>query len=256
MRIGPYSGADMHSQSLMAAIDAAAVSNLDEVAKIVWRSLALNVISDDEAEQLSAAIDAKRHALASRPGTRRLPPTLGERHRTSRARRSEASILRRRRWSSSGAVPSSIAMNFTTGEAAVLAVVARQVQRCGHCVMFMEQMAAIAGVGRTTVRNALRQAQALGLLVVEERRITGNRNQSNLIRIVSKEWLLWLGFSRRGGCKKALTTSYQYSETVSNRGREQGEHQGIAPPFRRETRRRPLSGTQEAQEERTVPFRS
>ena len=246
----------MHSQSLMAVIDATAVSNLDEVAKLVWRSLSLNVISDAEAEKLSLALDAKRHASAARTTVRPLPPTLGKRRRRpSQPRRSEASIQRRRRWSSSGAVPSSIAMNFTTGEAAVLSVVARQVQRCGHCVMFMDQIAAIAGVGRTTVRNAFRQAQTLGLLTVEERRISGNRNLSNRVKIISKEWLLWLGFSRRGGCKKSETTSYRYYESTSRTVNKQELPSGIAPPFRREASQTSLRRPEKACEEPKGPLR-
>jgi hypothetical protein len=47
-------------------------------------------------------------------------------------------------------------------------------------------------VSETTVRNALRAARGLGLLTIEERRLTAWRNAPNVVRIVSREWLAWL----------------------------------------------------------------
>jgi hypothetical protein len=69
----------------------------------------------------------------------------------------------------------------------------------------MDKIAAVAGVSRTTARNALRQAQALGLVTVQERRHRATRSDSNVIRIVSPEWLAWLRLG--GGCKKAKSTN-------------------------------------------------
>jgi hypothetical protein len=48
--------------------------------------------------------------------------------------------------------------------------------------------------GSTTcsVKNALRQARLLGLVLVKERRIPGQKSLTNIISIVSKEWLGWL----------------------------------------------------------------
>jgi hypothetical protein len=48
------------------------------------------------------------------------------------------------------------------------------------------------------VRNAIREARQLGLLTVEERQITGFRNDTNIVRIVSPEWTAWLRLARRG----------------------------------------------------------
>jgi hypothetical protein len=105
-------------------------------------------------------------------------------------------------------VPGTIAAHFTTGEIAVLTVIARQCQRSRSCDWFMDRVAAVAGVSRTTVRNALRQAQALGLISVQERRLTAWRSDSNIIRVVSLEWLAWLGLG--GGRKKERTTNNQF----------------------------------------------
>jgi hypothetical protein len=54
----------------------------------------------------------------------------------------------------------------------------------------------MAGVGRTTTQNALREAKRHGLIAVEERRRRWNRNDPNSVTIVSPEWRTWL---ERGG---------------------------------------------------------
>jgi len=71
-------------------------------------------------------------------------------------------------------------------------VIARQCQRAGVCVLPVDAIAALAGCSRTTVKNALRQARLLGLLLVKERRIPGLPSLTNVVRIVSKEWTAWL----------------------------------------------------------------
>jgi hypothetical protein len=52
-------------------------------------------------------------------------------------------------------------------------------------------------VSETTIRNALREARRIGLVAVEERRITGFRNNTNVVTIVSVEWIGWLRLARR-----------------------------------------------------------
>jgi len=51
----------------------------------------------------------------------------------------------------------------------VLAVVAVEVRHHGACTLTIGHMAALAGVGRSTVKRALREAVALGFVCVEER---------------------------------------------------------------------------------------
>jgi hypothetical protein len=103
----------------------------------------------------------------------------------------------------SGVVPAKIAASFTMAELAVLTVVARQCQRTGVCTLHIDAIAALAGCSRTTVKNALRHARLLGLVLVKERRIPGQKSLTNIISIVSKEWLGWL---RLGIGVKRLTT--------------------------------------------------
>jgi hypothetical protein len=58
----------------------------------------------------------------------------------------------------------------------VLAVIARQCQRGGTCSLPIDMIAALAGVGRSTVKRAMRQARGLGLILVKERRIPGRKS--------------------------------------------------------------------------------
>ena len=104
---------------------------------------------------------------------------------------------RRRRWAASGRLPPAIAARFTLAEADLLAIVAAETARRGDCRLCIDHIAALAGVGRSTVKNAIRQAQKLGLLTVEARAQTPWRNLSNIVRIVSPEWTAWLHLSRR-----------------------------------------------------------
>ena len=66
----------------------------------------------------------------------------------------------------------------------------------GCCTLHIDAIAARAGVHRTTVQNALREAQSKegcpGIITVQERRRTGQRSLTNIIRIVSREWRDWL----------------------------------------------------------------
>ena len=122
---------------------------------------------------------------------------------------------RRRRWAASGALPPALAARFTLAETAVLAVLAAEVLRHGACTLTVGHIAALAGVSETTVRNALRAARGLGLLTVEERRLTAWRNAPNVVRVVSREWLAWLRLrapkerAMGGGCKLVNPTPTQ-----------------------------------------------
>ena len=118
---------------------------------------------------------------------------------------------RRRRWAASGALPPALAARFTLAETAVLAVLAAEVLRHGACTLTVGHIAALAGVSETTVRNALRAARGLGLLTIEERRLTAWRNAPNVVRLVSREWLAWLRLRapKGGGCKLVNPTPTQ-----------------------------------------------
>ncbi len=197
----------LESQLSEAISTASNLNSLDNAARLIWRGHGEGLVDDSAAERLSAAIEARRSAFKVRSPKTTAQPRRAH-PRPCRSPDRTRSIRRRRGLAASGAVPGTIAAHFTTGEIAALTVIARQCQRSRSCDWFMDRTAAIAGVSRTTVRNALRQAQALGLISVQERRLTAWRSDSNIIRVVSAEWLAWLGLG--GGCKKMKPTNNQF----------------------------------------------
>jgi hypothetical protein len=86
-------------------------------------------------------------------------------------------------------------MMFTTGELAVLRIVADEVRERGQCDYSLDEIAARAGVCRTLTKRTLRFGARHSLLRVTERPRPGKRHDTNLVEIVSAEWSAWL---RRG----------------------------------------------------------
>ena len=234
---GPFTGPrTMFADEIRYAIEAASRITLPQVTALLWRAYGEGKVTEAEAEALSALIEARTDAPAarrlpagSRPSPQAgFPPTHQDRAGSVKSSvgsrpRTDASMERRRRWAASGRLTPSLAARFTLAEQAALALVAAEVVRRKDCRLAVGQLAAIVGVAETTVRNAIREAAKLGLLTVEERRVTGFRNDTNIVRIVSPEWTAWLrlarrppvprsGFSRTaeqkgGGCKSANRTS-------------------------------------------------
>jgi hypothetical protein len=129
-----------------------------------------------------------------------------------------AKVERRRRWAASGRLPPGLAARFTLAEQAVLALVAAEAARRKDCRLSIENMAAVAGVCRSTVKNAIREARQLGLLTVEERQITGFRNDTNAIRIISPEWLAWIRLARKGNTAQQPSSRRQGHHGPASQG--------------------------------------
>ncbi|XYD10160.1 hypothetical protein R1A27_06505 [Methylobacterium sp. NMS12] len=99
---------------------------------------------------------------------------------------------RRRHWAAAGFLPPKLAAGFTLGEQAVLAVLGKHIAARGRCTLAMGAIAALAGVSITTAKRAMRQAVLVGLITIELRRVTGFRNDTNVVRIASAQWASWL----------------------------------------------------------------
>ena len=156
---------------------------LAELAGTVWKGFACGAVSEEDAQQLAEEIAARKI----------VPPKPAEpRRRVGSRPRSPAAMERRRRWTSSGWLPPQLAARFTMAETAVLSTIAAEVARRGLCRLTVGHIASLAGVSRTTVQNAVRQAAALGILTSEEWRLTAWRSAPNTVRIVSPEWFAWL----------------------------------------------------------------
>ncbi|WP_103986402.1 helix-turn-helix domain-containing protein [Methylobacterium sp. 190mf] len=233
----------MFADEIRRAIAAADRITLPSVTALLWRAFGEGKVSEAEAEALSGLIEARTDApafLRRMPHVARATSETTEAHterptpqdpRSSARRpsvgsrpRTEASMERRRRWAASGRLPPGLAARFTLAEQAVLSLVAAETVRRKDCRLSVPNLAAVVGVAETTVRNAIREARKLGLLTVEERQITGFRNDTNIVRIVSAEWTAWLRLARTqdplsklgssapaaaaqgGGCKSANRT--------------------------------------------------
>ena len=201
-----------YADEIRRQVEAAPRAALPAVTAALWKAFGEGQVTEAEAESLSNLIDARRSSetgqksgqgpnpTATAVGSLTLSPSdrAGSPRRAVGSRpRTDASMERRRRWAASGRLPPAIAARFTLAEQAVLALVAAEIARRKDCRLSIENMAAVAGVCRSTVKNAIREARQLGLLTVEERQITGFRNDTNVVRIVSPEWSAWLRLGRK-----------------------------------------------------------
>lgn len=210
-------GALLEADELRRAIQEAPRNNLPKLTALLWQAFGEGKVSEAEAEVLSGLIEARTRASQD-PGTvdRAADPAplavAGIVRRYGSTPRSLESTERRRRWAASGRLPPGLACKFTLAETAVLSLVAAETVQRGDCRLAVGHLAAVAGVSETTARNAIREARRLGLLTVEERRVSYWRNETNVLRIVSAEWTGWLRLARQqtrvsgpmgGGCKFA-----------------------------------------------------
>jgi len=179
----------MFAEQLRQAVEASPRAGLTHVSSLLWRAHAAGSIADDDAQALAELIEARKDVPApGRPVQRR----VGSRPRSS------ASMARRRSWAAAGHLPPTVAARFTLGEQSVLAVVAAEVRQRGRCSLHINHIAALAGVCRSTVKNGLRAAAALGMIRVNVRRLTAWRCDSNVVTVLDPGWLAWLRLRRAG----------------------------------------------------------
>lgn len=198
----------MFANEMRRAVMAAPKENLPALASALWKGHVAGAIGDDDAQGLAELIHARKVAPAPKPPARR---SVGSRPRTPE------SLARRRRWVAAGRMPPNIAAQFTMGEGAALAVIATEVAKQGRCTLTLGHIAALAGVGKTTVRHAVRQAASIGLLKSDEWRLSAFRSAPNTVTIVSPEWLAWLRLGREGGSKFAERTNTEKKKGSSER---------------------------------------
>jgi hypothetical protein len=210
------------------AIELAQFHQLNDLSCDLWKAYGAGHLDDTEAQALAEQIEARRpsphcprgagasaknHAInfVSRPKPQRSPDK-------------QASIERRRRLARQSPVPPKLVDKFTQGEHAALTVVCGEIQRCGLCAWCLAKIAAIAGVGKTTVKNAMRKARALGLLHTKERRRRGQKSLTNIVRVLRKSWGAWL--RHIGGKKFASTTDKDRKYDAGRPGGRYGDNFG------------------------------
>ena len=209
-----------YADEIRRQVEAAPCAALPAVTAALWKAYGEGQITEGEAEALSGLIEERslffiggKLRSSGVPQSDAAPDRVGSLRRAVGSRpRTDVSMERRRRWAASGRIPPGIAARFTLAEQAVLSLVGAETVRRKDCRLSVPNLAAVAGVAETTVRNAIREARKLGLLTVEERQITGFRNDTNIVRIVSSEWTAWLRLARKGNAVVALP------------GRREGHH--------------------------------
>lgn len=178
---------------LTAAGSVTTTTALDAITRALWTEVVDGTLREAEAASLQAYINDRRTSLSGRRtevarGVQ--PPPLPRRRPVSPDR--QKSIRRRRRTGGLSALPTPLCEHFTEGERAALTIIARHVKAAGRCDLPLDKIAALAGVGRSTTQNAIREARRLGLLSVKLRPRKGAKNLPNIIHIVDKTWLAWL----------------------------------------------------------------
>src|SRR5215203_3555227 len=116
----------MFVEQLRRAVAASPRVELTKVSALLWKAYAAGQVSEAEASALSEVIELRKALpVAQKPVQRH----FGSRPKTP------ASLERRRRWASAGALPPALASRFTLAETAVLAVIADEYQRHSRCTL-------------------------------------------------------------------------------------------------------------------------
>jgi len=181
------------------------LSRLDEIARDLWSAFGADALTEEQAQALSEAIEARKREVrgqdrvAVRAPTAALERALDGRNSIfppkcrPKSPDRQRSIARRRRLAASGPMPPQIAAKFTTGQLAVMRIIADEVEsRRGTCELTIGEIASRAGVCIALARNAIRIAERLFLISTQFRKREGRPHLPSVIRIVSQAWNAWL----------------------------------------------------------------
>lgn len=213
----------MSFDHLLSLVNHVPLAALDALSRDLWRAAGEGTLTEAQAQALAEAIHGRRRpraqasaislgglaVVSSRkppeaaaevseassgqsPGQDPRPWSYFSPKRPQRTPDRARSLERRRTLAASGPLPPKLACRFTTGELAVLKIVADSFVAGRQCTLSIPEIAARAGVGQTKARLALRIAQNLDLVSITERRVQYRPNRTNVVRIVSPSWLAWL----------------------------------------------------------------
>lgn len=185
-------------QFTAAAAGSGTYHQLNTLSADLWKAHGLGLIPDAAAQAAAEAIQARRRALGSKriQKSQNAPTAFSGHPRAApRSPDREASIRRRRAAVASGALPSRIAANFTQAEAAVLSVIATEFRRAGSCSWPVDRIAAVAGVSRRSAQYAIRAAERYGLIRITARPRPGMKSDTNILTVISRDWIAWLRLS-------------------------------------------------------------
>ena len=210
----------MFHATMTAAIDGArTLAQMDELSRQVWQGHGSGALADEEAQALAERLHGRRSAI--REGIRSVSIPAGRAslfppRRSVTSPDKAMSRDRRRLLACSGPMPPALASRFTTGQLAVLRIVADEVAAKGVCGLCVDAIAARAGVCRRLAQGAIRLAEGDGLLTIEERRHEGRKNSPNLVRIISREWQTWMLRGRKAKEAREGKAAIGWRDRVQN----------------------------------------
>src|SRR3954466_907430 len=161
----------MFRETMGAAIDGArTLAQMDELSRQIWQAHTSGAVDDAGAQRLAERLHERRGSII-RAGIVPVGVPAGRVSLFPPRRRPVspdriASRDRRRLLACSGPMPPPLAARFTTGQLAVLRIVADEVAEKGVCGLCIDAIAARAGVCARLAQNAIRLAEGDGLLTI------------------------------------------------------------------------------------------
>lgn len=204
----------MLAEQIRQAVATAHRKALDEIARVMWEGHAKGLISEDEAQELSEAIEARRAADRLSQSQSRSGSSIFPRRRPQKRADPSEAMERRRQCALSGALPPQVGSKFTHHEVAAISIIVGQIRstKTGDCRLCYEAIAAMAGVSRSTVKRAVSTGVQIGLLRVTLRPVKGRRNLPNIIEVIDHAVIAWI----KRGPRRPISP---------DRGPQQGRHE-------------------------------
>jgi hypothetical protein len=224
---------------ILCTIDGAQTTELARVGSDISRAYGNGALSEDDYQRLWEAIRERQEEIrAARQPTHvsALRALLRPRRAIPRSPDRAASRQRRRDVGQERWLPPSIASKLTPGEIAVLSVEVREIVKHGVCSLPIDQIAGLAGVCPTLVKNTRRLTVLLGFIRVIHRPRRGQKSKTNLIYALSAELKAWISTRRRmigpiGGkhLPPAQTDSERKSQSGIGLHRKNRQHRACGP---------------------------
>ncbi|RWE90321.1 MAG: hypothetical protein EOS43_33945, partial [Mesorhizobium sp.] len=161
---------DLYSTLSLWLTNIRSLAELDDFCRQIWKLYGEELLGEADAERLCEKAERQRANLKKAPADGRALPrsSYPQRPLSERGRREAASGLRdpvrwrrKRRLARMQAIRPEFAGEFTEGESAALYIVMCDCRQHGKCDRSVKEIGDRAGVGPTTVRNALRKASRL-----------------------------------------------------------------------------------------------